>query len=140
MAGTAATNRKTENITSSPRVFCSYIIFARVLRRRGGTACPTGRGRSLPCPRAPSAQRADNDPTANPQRSEARGETLKPRMPLGEVPITPEQMSAPKGLGHGGRRQAIPAHRRHAAKRMRGCRRTRRADAPRQVGLLRLAD
>ena len=31
----AATNRKTENITSSPRVFSSYIIFARILRDQG---------------------------------------------------------------------------------------------------------
>jgi hypothetical protein len=41
--------------TPSPRVFSSYRFFARILRSRGGRVGPSGRGRSIPGPRGPSA-------------------------------------------------------------------------------------
>src|SRR5262249_42709690 len=49
-----ATNRKTENITSSSRVFSSYRFFARVLRSRGGRASPGVPGGGHPGPKARS--------------------------------------------------------------------------------------
>src|SRR5262245_17597173 len=93
-----------ENITSSPRVFCSYIIFAGVIKRDRGGVGPS-RGAVVPL-----------RPTRGPPpwcRLSARrqrtvigaircGETFESRMPLGRVSITSEQMAAPGGwaMGH----------------------------------------
>src|SRR5262245_57904496 len=52
-------------------------------------------------PRGPSCQRcAVTATTARDIGAICCGETPKPRMPLGEVPITSEQMAAPKGCVH----------------------------------------
>src|SRR5262249_16918140 len=51
----AATNRKNENFSNTPRVFRSYIIFARVIRDQGVGSVQVAQGVAIPCPRGPSA-------------------------------------------------------------------------------------
>ena len=66
----AATNRKAK-ISPAREFFSSYRFFARVTKRSGGGACPTGRGRSLPCPRG-SPPRSCSLARATPAKSRMR--------------------------------------------------------------------
>ena len=71
-------------------------IADEAIKGSGGRACP-----SPPPPGHPRAARVLRPGAAFLRSSKVRhGETPKPRMPRGEVPITSEQMAAPRGLGH----------------------------------------
>src|SRR5262249_46604260 len=85
----AATNRKTK--IPPTREFLAHTDFLHRLLRETGVGPVQHGGRwSIPGHAAPQPRCWPLSATsANRQRSEARGETLKPRMPRGEVPIKP---------------------------------------------------
>src|SRR5215472_19031956 len=89
MGITGCCNKSEYENFSSPRVFSSYRFFARVLRDQGGRVGPSVPPVGHPKPHAgpPPWCRLLRAPNARDIGAICCGETPKPRMPRGEVPI-----------------------------------------------------